>query len=84
MPVTVNQILTYLGIDTAAHRTIISADLMPNPGKLENLLDETEEGIKDTCLSYNRGDPGGRIRISRSVVKKLISLMHWEKEKTPS
>ena len=81
MPVTVNQILTYLGIDTAAHRAIISADLMPNPGKLENLLDETEEGIKDTCLSYNRGDPGDRIRISRSVVKKLVSLMHWAKDK---
>ena len=47
MPVAVNQILTFIGIVTASHRTIISEDLLPNPGKLENLIDDTEEGIKD-------------------------------------
>ena len=81
MPVAVNQILTFIGIVTASHRTIISEDLLPNPGKLENLIDDTEEGIKDACSAYNlSGNPSSRFKVSRTVVKRIISLMHWAKD----
>ena len=53
MPLAVNQILTFIGIVTDSHRTIISEDLLPIQGKLENLIDDTEEGIKDACSAYN-------------------------------
>ena len=55
--------------------------MLPAPDRLENLLDETEEGIRDTCVQYNRGTDPDRFRVSRSVIKKLISLMHWVKDK---
>ena len=57
MPVAVNQILTFIGISIASHKTIISEDLLLNPDKLENLIDDTEECIKDAWLVYNRVDP---------------------------
>ena len=74
-------ILTQLGVSTAAHRTTISDDILPAPGLLENLLDETENGIVETCAGYNRGDGNRRFRVSRAVVKKLVSLMYWAKDK---
>ena len=80
MPVNINQILTFIGVGSAAHRAIISQDMLPAPDRLENLLDETEEGIRDTCVQYNRGTDPDRFRVPRSVIKKLISLMHWVKE----
>ena len=81
MPININQILTFIGVGSTAHRTIISQDMLPALDRLENLLDETEEGIRDTCVQYNRGTDPDRFRVSRSVIKKLISFMHWVKDK---
>ena len=76
-----NAILTAIGINTAAQRTVVSEDLIPNPDRLENLLSETESGIEDACNAYNRGDNDRRFRLSRVTIKRLISLMHWAKDK---
>ena len=81
MPGAVNQILTFIWIATASHRTIIIEDLLPNPNKLENLIGDTEEGIKDASSAYNlAGDPTDRFNISRTIEKRIPSLMYWEKD----
>ena len=74
------QILTYVGITAAAQRTVVIADLMPNPEKLGSLLDETKEGIEDACASYNKLPEGDRFRLSRVVIKRLVGLMFWVKD----
>ena len=77
MPVSINAILTGLGIEIAAHRTIVKDDLLPTPGGLEHLVNEDADGITEMCSSYYKsGDPTDRFKISRTVVKRLISLMH--------
>ena len=81
MPVNINQILNFIGVGSTAHRTIISQDMLPALDRLENLLDETEDGIRDTCVQCNRGTDPNRFRVSRSVIKKLTSFMHWVKDK---
>ena len=81
MVLSIANILTQLGVSSLAQRTTISDDILPSPGLLENLLDETENGIVETCAGYNRGEGNRRFRVSRTVVKKLISLMHWAKDK---
>ena len=81
MSVTILQILTHLGISTPAHRAIIKEDLLPAPDGLSNLVNETEEGINDMCMAYNRaGDPAVRFKVSRTAIKRLVSLMHWVKD----
>ena len=76
MPVNINQTLTFICVGSAAHRAIISQDILSALDRLGNLLDETEEGITDTCVQYNRGTDPDRFKVPRSVIKKLISLIH--------
>ena len=54
--------------------------MLPTSDRLENLLDEIEEGIGNNCVQDNRGTDPGIFRVSRSVITKLISLMHGVKD----
>ena len=81
MPVTIQQILNHLRISNLAHRLIIKEDLLPAPDGLSNLVNETEEGINDMCVVYNRAeDPAGRFKVSRTTIERLVSLMYWVKD----
>ena len=81
MPVSINTILNGLGIGTADHRAVVKDDLLPAPDGLGHLINEDAEGITEMCASYYKsGDPANRFKISRTVVKRLISLMHWAKD----
>ena len=79
MPITVSQVLEWIGITDAAQKRAVTADLAPNPEKFSNLIDETQEGIKDVCDSYTKLEQNS-FRLSRSVIKQLVSLMLWAKD----
>ena len=82
MPVPVEEILTFIGMTVQANRIVLEQDLLPAPGGLRNLINEDADGITETCASYYKaGDPTNRFKISRTVVKRLISLMYWVKDK---
>lgn len=68
------------GIDNQPQRTVIIADLIPNPDNLNSLLDETKEVIEDTCASYAKLPLEERFHLSRVVIKRLIGLMFWAKD----
>lgn len=79
MPITVSQVLEWIGITDAAQKRAVTADLAPNPEKFSNLIDETQEGIKDVCDSYTKLEQDS-FRLPRSVIKRLVSLMLWAKD----
>ena len=80
MVLSTNQVLTQIGISVPAQRTLVISDLMPNPEKLGAFLDETKDGIEDTCSSYNKLPQEDRFRLSRVIVKRLVGLMYWVKD----
>ena len=80
MVLSMNQVLTHIGLTAQAQRAIVIDDLVPNPEKLGALLDETKDGIEDTCASYGKLPQEDRFRISRVVIKRLIGLMFWAKD----
>ena len=80
MVLSMHQVLTHIGIGPQAVRTVVIEDLVPNPERLGALLDETKDGIEETCASYNKLPPAERFRLSRIVVKRLVGLMYWDKD----
>ena len=56
-------------------------DLIPLPDRLSSLLDETKEGIEDTCMSYTKLGQNDRFRLSRVIVKRLVALMYWVRDR---
>ena len=81
MPVSIDDLLTFLGMRVQAQRTVVENDLLPAPDGLKNLLNEDSDGITETCASYYKsGDQDDRFKISRTVVKRLIALMYWCKD----
>lgn len=82
MAITISTVMRWCGITVVAQQRIVIADLAPNPGGLGNLVAETESGIKDACLSYTKLQPEDtRFRLSRVVVKRLVNLMLWAKDR---
>lgn len=81
MPLTHTQILTYIGITIANQRNTVADDLIPLPDRLSSLLDETKEGIEDTCMSYTKLGQNDRFRLSRVIVKRLVALMYWVRDR---
>ena len=58
MAISVSAILAGLGINSATHRTIVKDDLLLDPDRLENLVNETDEGITEMfALYFKSGDP---------------------------
>ena len=81
MSVSIDDLLTFLGMRVQAQRTVVENDLLPAPDGLKNLLNEDSDGITETCASYYKsGDQDDRFKISRTVVKRLIALMYWCKD----
>ena len=81
MPVSIDDLLTSLGMRVQVQRNTVENDLLPAPNGLRNLLNEDSEGITETCASYYKaGDQNDRFKISRTVVKRLIALMYWCKD----
>ena len=72
-------ILTYIGLTVARERNHIIADMLPDG--MDDMADETEEGIRTACVGYTKIPNTGRFTVSRPVLKRLISLMHWAKDK---
>ena len=52
---------------------------------LNNLVEETEEGIQGACVGYTKIPPVGnsvrRFNVSRPVLRRLMSLMIWANDK---
>ena len=67
-------ILTYIGLTVARERDHIIADMLPDG--IDDMADETEEGIRTACVGYSKITNAGRFTVSRPVLKILISIMH--------
>ena len=80
MAIETGTILEWCGVSTPPRRANVKADLIPDPDKLNNLVDEDEEGIKDVCHAYTKRR-NAPFALSRVTVKRLISLTHWVKDK---
>ena len=52
MPVSIDDLLTFLGMRVQVQRNTVESDLLPALDGLKNLLNENSEGITETCASY--------------------------------
>ena len=80
MSLSINQVLTAIGIARARERTMVVEYLMSNLGKINYLLDETIDDVEDTILSNTKLVAADKFTLGRVIVKRLISLMYWAKD----
>ena len=80
MSLSINQVLTAIGIARARERTMVVEYLMSNLGKINYLLDETIDNVEDTILSNTKLVAADKFTLGRVIVKRLISLMYWAKD----
>ena len=76
----IQQILTWIGLDTDRKRDGVTADLL-DPEGLVHLKNENADGIIAACTSYSKRAPAVRFSLSRVQEKRLISLTHWVQDK---
>lgn len=79
--ITTTTLLQWCGVAVAGNRTSIIQDLLPEPEKLMNLVDETEDGIKEACVSYSKRPGNQRFNVAHATIKKLIGLMYWVQDR---
>jgi len=80
MPLSVDEILTFIGFEEEDEREEIAIDLMREPAGILHLLNETAEGIERACASYSKRPEDERFDVSRIGIRGIISLMYWVKD----
>ena len=80
IPATVIKIVTLMGVSATSERNSLITNLLHDG--LENLPDKNKSRIKETCIAYSNLPHPKKYYMSRSVLKRLISLVLWIKDKS--
>ena len=79
---TTEEVLVLCGIDDSTVINGLIQYMLSPPEVIRHLQDEDADGIQSACSGYSRRTASnGKFTISRVRQKRLISLMHWVKDK---
>ena len=79
---TTQEVLFLCGIDDSTVVNGLIQDMLSPPEGIKHLQDEDADGIQSACSGYaRRTASNGNFTVSRVRQKRLISLMHWVKDK---
>ena len=79
---TTQEVLVLCGIDDSTVINGLVQDMVSPPEGIRHLQDEDADGIQSACSGYaRRTAANGKFNVSRARKKRLISLMHWVKDK---
>ena len=75
--------MIHIGFLVQQERSYVITDMLPD--RLKDLVEETLAGIRGSCIGHTKIPPVGksvqRFNVSRPVLRRLISLMLWAKDK---
>ena len=76
------EVLVLCGIVDSTVINGLIQDMLSPPEGIKPLQDEDADGIQSTCSGYvRRAASNGKFTLIRVRQKRLISLMHWVKDK---
>ena len=79
---TTQEVLVLCGIDDSTVINGLIQDMLSTPEGIKHLQDEDSDGIQSACSEYSTCTASnGKFTVSRVRQKRLISLMHWVKDK---
>ena len=79
---TTQEVLVLCGIDDSTVVNGLIQDMLSPPEVIKHLQDEDAEGIQSSCSGYSRRTASNeKFTVNRVIQKRLISLMHWFKDK---
>ena len=79
---TTQEVLVLCGIDDSTVINGLIQDMLSPLEGIRHLQDEDADGIQSACSGYSRRTAlNGNCNVSRVRQKRLISLMHWFKDK---
>ena len=79
---TTEEVLVLCGIDDSTVINSLVQDMLSPPEGIRHLQDEDADRIQSACSGYaRRTAANGKFNVSRVRQKRLISLMHWVKDK---
>ena len=79
---TTQEVLVLCDIDDSTVINVLIQDMLSPPEGIKHLQYEDSDGIQLACSGYARHTASnGKFTVSRVRQKRLISLMHWVKEK---
>ena len=79
---TTQELVVLCGIDDSTVINGLIKDMLSPPEGIRHLQDEDADGIQSACSGYARHTASnGKVNVSRVRQNRLISLMHWVKDK---